>query len=223
MLTLLSAAIVLQVAVVQQGPPQQTPVAPAQVSRAGRHALELGFSVSGSSRASTTVAPGGVTFDAEGGAFGGSLSYSYWAADRVAVQVHVTAISADASVSVTGSGSVTQASSVGSFLVGLKVQPFALPGAERLRPFVSGAAGAYIGDASGVSTGLPTVVAARSETVAGARVAAGFDVLIGRRFTLGAGGAYRFMGDFREPIGGRTDYSGAEVTFSFGVLIGHGR
>jgi hypothetical protein len=59
--------------------------------------------------------------------------------------------------------------------------------------------------------------------VPGARVGAGIDVLAGRTFTFTAGGGYRMVREFEQPIGGRTKFSGAEITLGMGLLLGRGR
>jgi outer membrane protein W len=213
MLTMLLAALALQAG-------QAEPNAVAPLSRAGRHGVELGADLLGTTRASASFSLGGTQISASGGSFGGSLTYSYWAEDRVALQVSLGVIGADASIDIIGTGPVTEGAAVMPLLVGLKYQPWRFDAAGRVRPYVTGAVGAYIGDASGVQAGGSTTVTARTEAVLGARAGAGLDLLISRWLTLNAGVGYRLVSAFAEPIGGETNYSGTEFVLSVGVLIG---
>ncbi|MBA4072118.1 MAG: hypothetical protein C0497_09830 [Gemmatimonas sp.] len=133
------------------------------------------------------------------------------------------ALGADARVGVPGGRAEVESGVVVPVLIGLKYQPFVFERGDGVRPFVAAAFGAYVGRAAGVEAGLTTVVGARSESVLGARIGAGIDLLAGRHFTFSAGAGYRMAGEFDEPIGGRTKFSGAELTLSFGVLFGKER
>lgn len=205
---------------------QQDPVREAErpsLTRAGRHAIELGVGVAGGTTASISAGPGGATTEA-GTAVSGALSYSYWIAERVAITAQVGVASVDATVSSGTTSSSVRSATVVPLLFGAKYQPFSIAGAERLRPYLSGAIGPFIGTDAGVGTqGGTATVGSRTEVALGGRIGAGLDLLVSRRVMLGVGAGYRLMADFAQPIGGDRNYSGADFVLSVGVLLGGGR
>jgi len=190
--------------------------------RGGRHQLEVGPNIVGQS-STASVQVGGVTVSAdEGNGVGGTFAYSYWLTDRVAFQISASAISTQASVNISGGTITNQSADVVPLLFGIKAQPFALRGTDAVRPFVSLAAGAFIGNSDQVVTGSTILVSSRSESVVGGHVAVGADLMLGRRFTLDVGVGYRVASDFSQPIGGDRNYSGADFQVLFGILLGRG-
>jgi hypothetical protein len=202
---------------------QQPSAQPNSHLRGGRHGIEIGANIVGQT-STAGVQIGGTTVSTDAGSgVGGTLVYSYWVTDQIAFQVSASAIDAQATVDISGGTITNQSADVAPLLFGVKVQPFSLHSTDALRPFVSIGAGAFIGNSDKVVVGTTTIVQSRSETVLGGRVAAGVDLLLGRRFTLDVGAGYRLASDFSQPIGGDVNYSGAEFSVLFGILLGRGR
>ena len=200
--------------------PRSAPGGPVAHTRAGRHGIEIDGNLIGTSEAGVNASVGGAEVSANGSGRGVHLTYSRWLDERAALQFSVGTLGADAHVSVPGAGAEVESAVVVPLLVGLKYQPFQFEPGDGVRPFVSAAFGAYVGNSAGVKAGTSAVVGARSESVPGARVGAGIDVLAGRHVTFAAGGGYRMVREFEQPIGGRTRFSGAEITLGMGVLLG---
>jgi len=229
------ALLALQAGTVQQSnatsiPPAesrqaQQPAAdkPAAHTRAGRHGLEIDGNLLGTSEAGMHASMSGADVSSHASGRGMSLTYSRWLDERAALQFSVGTISADANVGVPGARVEIESAVVVPLLIGLKYQPFQFEPSDGVRPFVSAAVGTYIGNSAGVKAGMTSVVNSRSESVLGARVGAGIDLLAGRYVTFAAGAGYRMVSEFDQPIGGRTRFSGAEFTISLGVLLGRGR
>ena len=54
----------------------------------------------------------------------------------------------------------------------------------------------------------------------GTQIGGGVDFMFGNRMMLGVSGSYNLYGDFKEYLGERDNYSGAEIGVSFGYLFG---
>jgi hypothetical protein len=91
---------------------------------------------------------------------------------------------------------------------------------KRILPYLSLYVGPYIGIYNH-SEVLNTTITEKTtvETVFGSRLGAGFDVLIGSIFKLGANFGYNFLGDFTEPIGSEINYSGPDYSMTFGFVF----
>ena len=62
----------------------------------------------------------------------------------------------------------------------------------------------------------------RGEVTVGAFLGGGVDFHLGRNFSMGVTTGYNWVGDFETPIGGRSNYSGFELSLSFGWVFGRG-
>ncbi len=204
--------------------PRPAPAEPAAHTRVGRHGFEIDANLLGTSEAGMHASMGSAEVSARGSGRGVQLTYSRWLDERAALQFSAGLLGADARVGAAGARTEVESAVVVPLLVGLKYQPFEFKSGDGVRPFVSAALGAYVGNTAGVKAGAASsVVAAHSESVLGARVGAGIDLLAGRHFTFAAGAGYRMVGEFEQPIGGRTRFSGAEFTLTMGVLLDRGR
>ncbi len=180
-----------------------------------RSGLELNFGV-WTGGASTSVSPGGVTTEANLGAFVGGLLYAYWMRENLSVTLSAGLLSANASSSVGIMSVEQQASSVTSLLLGVR---FYLPDPEsdaRVRPFLSGAIGTYIG-----SEAKSTLFSqeAHSEASFGGRLGGGIDFLLGDHFKLAANAGYNLMSDFSASVGGRENYNGGDFSIGIGYVF----
>jgi hypothetical protein len=157
--------------------------------------------------------------------FVGGLTYSYWMRENLAITLAGSLLSAEAtsSVGLVGieSGSIFNstrqtATAVFSVLIGMK---YYLPQPEledRVRPFLAFGVGSYVG--SEASNSLLSQ-SAHSESVIGGRVGVGLDAFLGSWFKLGANVGYNVMGDFKTPVGARSNFNGYDMSFGFGFLF----
>jgi hypothetical protein len=162
--------------------------------------------------ASNQVSIGGVTTRNDATGIGGSLAYTHWLLDAWAINVSIGVVDADATTSVSGSGTSIEAATVIPLLVGVRYQPMGLTTGDTFRPYVAASVGPYFGSVSGVQTGF--FASAVSHSISGA------DVLLGKRFTLGFGIGYCLVSDFENRIGSETNYSGPDLALFFGILLG---
>ena len=59
-------------------------------------------------------------------------------------------------------------------------------------------------------------------TVFGGQLGGGLDVQMGRHFMVGIQGGFNLMNDFSEPLAGRKNYSGLELSIGASWLFGKG-
>jgi hypothetical protein len=194
---------------------------PAVRSLRGKHRIELGVGFMTELSASNQVSIGGVTTRNDATGIGGSLAYTHWLRDAWAINVSIGVVDADATTSVSGSGTSIEAATVIPLLVGVRYQPMGLTTGDTFRPYVAASVGPYFGSVSGVQTGETAASASSyTETALGSRLGVGADVLLGKRFTLGFGIGYCLVSDFENRIGSETNYSGPDLALFFGILLG---
>lgn len=189
----------------------------------GKHAIEVNMGFLSEMSVANEVSVGGVATTSEADGFIGSLGYSYWFADEWAVNLSIGVAGADASTSVSGAGVSVESATVVPMLFGVKYEPLALAVGDALRPYLSASLGPYFGFASDVRTEPTMGTESYAETALGSRAAAGMDLYLSRRFTLGLNVGYRLVSDFGRRIGSETNYSSPEVSLSLGLLIGRGK
>jgi hypothetical protein len=92
-----------------------------------------------------------------------------------------------------------------------------------VRPFISLGGGALVGvEEQSVVSGAHVNASTSTMGAFGGELGLGVDVLLAHRFMLGAKGAYFAVTDFPEPLAGKDNYSGFELSVSFGFLWGRG-
>lgn len=207
---------------------------PADRSLRGKHRIEVGVGFMTELSASNEVSIGGVTTRNDATGIGGTLAYTHWLRDAWAVNLSVGVMDADASTTVTGTGTSIESAAVVPLLLGVRYQPPGFTASDSFRPYLTAAIGSFIGSASNVQTGVLTAaispstsaaetaasVSSYTEAALGSRIGVGADVLLGKRFTLGFGAGYCLVTDFDRRIGSETNYSGPDVVLSFGFLLG---
>ncbi len=188
-------------------------------SLAGRSALGFSVGLWHESSAANEITQSGIQSTAKAGGFIGSLAFSHWLKEGMAVLVEIGVLSGEASSTVGAAGISQRSSSVVPMLIGIK---YYVPEPEvnsPIRPFLSLAAGPYMGfEAS--STIL--VQERRSETAFGVRPSGGIDLLLSRTWKLSVNLGYNLMADFSMPVAARKNYSGSELSFGLGFVFGGG-
>ena len=196
----------------------------ADVSLRGKHQLSLNIGMLNWRKVKADLSSASIQTDTRIGGFLGSVNYAYWLADHLTLTLSAggTGVGVSADIAVGDVRSETDA--VGFVLVGVAYYPEALAFSPRVRGFVAGAVGTYIGEATNTSV-VPGVVAIENvrETAMGGRLAVGVSWFATGRLVLGGNLGYHLVTDFERSIGGAENYSGPEVSASIGVLIGRGR
>ncbi len=94
-------------------------------SLAHRSSIEISFGVWNESKAGNQISAGGIVSNAKTNGLVGELSYSYWTQENLALQISAGVVSAEATVTTSGSNILTtglsqRASSVMPILFGIK-------------------------------------------------------------------------------------------------------
>lgn len=189
----------------------------------GRHGISFHAGFQNHASVKTTASAEGVDSETRVNGFLGSLSYSYWAESNWAIEISGGLIDAETATSAGTEGVSSESAAVIALLFGATFYPAPLAMGSSVRPYGSLAAGPYIGSATNSRVGADIEEETVVESVLGLRLRVGVDSFIGRRFRVGIAAGYHFVSEFDEPIGGDTEYSGAELSFGFGILLGKGR
>jgi hypothetical protein len=183
--------------------------APDSLSLLGRSTISLGLGLTGSRSATADV---GRTATHTSGQVA-ALAFTHWIRPSVAIEISGAVLNADASVS----AAHVHDNAIVPILFGLSVSPRALALSSSLRPYLSAAAGPYIHAVSDVYAGGTT---SATETVAGARLAAGANWFVARHFLVGVEGNYHAVGKFETPDALTEKPSGFGMSLSFGFAWG---
>ncbi len=198
-------------------------VSSSAISLEKRHQLELRLGMwNQTTDVRTETGIGGVETSVKSSGFVGGIAYGHWLQENMALTFGINGMALDVSTNTGTVGVISETSAVASMLMGLK---FYFPGSTlegSVRPYVSAAAGPYIGSQSSTEVGTTVINKERTETVFGGQVGAGIDFVTSRHFMMSAGFAYNMMSDFDEAIGGSRNYSGPEFRFGFSWLFGRG-
>jgi hypothetical protein len=194
-----------------------------QYSWYGKHDIQLSIGLLSDYGVETGISTDGVVNIVGGDGFFGSIAYSYWAQDDLAIGVNVGVIGSEVSNSVNGLRISLEASSVVSVLFGIKYQPLKLSISESVRPFLFANAGPCFGSATRSFIGRRLRNEAHSETALASHFGLGAHFVLSRVFVAGLSGGYFLATDFDRPIGPQKNYSSPSFTLSFGILLGGGK
>ena len=175
----------------------------------GRHAITLGGGMKMNSQTVVSVSPAGI--DLKSG-FVGSLTYGYWYDSDWQVNLSVGVFGAGTRDSFRG----VSTGAIAHIHVGMSYYPSQLALGAVGRPYISVAGGAYTGSATQVGfIGAGTV----QETVPGGRASIGIDFFPTSWMKMGPALSYHFLGDFAKIVGDRRNFTGAEFSLGFGVVL----
>lgn len=180
------------------------PVLPYSVE--GRHRLELRL---GMWRTDSPPTTGVGTDDVVGG-----LQYTRYLKENLSITFAVEGLEANASN--------TAVSSIGFLPVGVRWNPLSF-GRERdgIKPFVAAGLGPAIGESVdyGSRYGYGNV---RTSATVGSFLRGGADFHFARSFAISVDAGYKWLADFDQPVGGRTNFSGFSMGLGIGWLFGKG-
>lgn len=190
------------------------------LAKRSRIELQLGMSVRTNTSVSTTLGGASVETGPEG--FMGSIGYSYWVQENLAVTISAGALASTVDVNAGIGGTSTYTASVGQILLGTRYYVPRSTYGTSFRPYLSLAVGPVIGSQSGTSAGTVVITESISETAFGGRLGTGVDIILSRRIMLGVLTGYNLMTDFSRTIGSRANHSGPDFAVSFSILFGRG-
>jgi hypothetical protein len=162
----IASALLLVIAIPVLGQAQSTVDS---LNLAGRTNIMFGIGLTGAR--SATASPGFESTHTTGEV--GSFAFNHWVSPEIGVLVSAAVLNADA----TSSGGIASTNAITPILFGASYSPRALALTTSLRPFVSAAVGPYIHT---VSDAGPSTANSTSESVAGARFAAGANWFVAR-------------------------------------------
>lgn len=202
----IASALLLVIAIPVLGQAQSTVDS---LNLAGRTNIMFGIGLTGAR--SATASPGFESTHTTGEV--GSFAFNHWVSPEIGVLVSAAVLNADA----TSSGGIASTNAITPILFGASYSPRALALTTSLRPFVSAAVGPYIHT---VSDAGPSTANSTSESVAGARFAAGANWFVARHFLLSLEGDYHAVGRFSRQDAATSKASGFGMLFGFGFSWG---
>jgi len=192
----------------------------------GRSRVELKLGVSSITESSeeliVSVGADGVRTSYDNSGFLGSIGYSRWLQEDMAVLFEIGGLSIGSDVDIDYTGVSTSTVVVSWIKLGVRYYMSGKNPGSDLRPYLVSAVGPVIGHMTDTDVGTTVVTSSRTETAVGAHMGLGIDIISGHKIMLGASSGYNFTTDFSRSLGGRDNYSGLEFALSFSVLFGKG-
>jgi len=199
----------------------QTPAEPNTNLVQNRHGLEISAGLLSQMHTRTTITLGSLETHTGGSGFIGALTYLYRFDPQFAFTVSAGLHGIKVDQSIQSVNVSTETSSIYHLLFGIRYYPRLFDGS--FRPFLAGAAGAYVGmwnqHTQSSQPGVSSTFELTTESAVGARLGLGADILLSRHLKLGVGTGYHFVSDFTNPIGSQENVSGPDFVFSFGVIL----
>jgi hypothetical protein len=190
----------------------------------GRHGLDLNIGIYDNTNITSITSIIGlntsvVTNSSIG--FMGSIGYQYWFKNYLSFRIGAGALVTNVSTKTTAGTEVSsEVATVAPILTGVNFYPLQISEENTVLPYISVYAGPYIGVYSKSEVGIASVTEETVvETVIGTKLGAGLDFLVGSLFKLGVNAGYHFVGDYSQPIGSETNYSGPEYSLTFGFVF----
>jgi hypothetical protein len=150
-----------------------------------------------------------------------SFRYAYWVREHISVGMQVSSVGLEIETNV-GTEVRSQVLALGSVMLEARRYLASKPPRSAVRPYLSGAVGAYIGDSDETTVGTTVIVESGSQGAFAGQVGGGIDVPLGRHVLVGAKAAYNLVSDFERPIGGRSNFSGFEMSVGINWIFGKG-
>jgi hypothetical protein len=186
----------------------------------GRNRLELRFGMwDPGNSTDPRVVSGGSSVNTIAG-----LQYTRFLTERLAVSIAANGLEGGGGTTVGPNGVFDGGYGVASLPLGVRWNPLGGDlSRQPVKPAVLAAVGPVIAGAGGTTVTPDGVFdGGVSEVTIGLFLGGGVDFHLGRNFSMGVTTGYNWVGDFETPVGGRTNYSGFELTLGFGWVFGKG-
>lgn len=190
----------------------------------GRHGLDLNIGIYDNTNITSISSVSGINASVLTNSsigFMGSIGYQYWFKNYLSFRLGAGALVTNVSTkTIAGAEVSSEVATVAPILTGINFYPMQISAENTILPYISLYAGPYIGVYSKSEVGIATVTEETIvETVIGTKLGAGIDFLVGSLFKLGVNAGYHFVGDYSQPIGSETNYSGPEYSLTFGFVF----
>jgi len=189
------------------------------VSGRNRLDLRLGMWRIASSPPTGTIVAGASTVDLLG-----SLQYTRFLREDLALTLGASVLPGSSGTTVSSEGVFAGDRTIVAVPLGLRWNPMRKDlHARAVKPYIALALGPVIGTGNGASVSARGVYAGDlTEVTVGGHVGGGVDFHLSGAFSLGLSAGYNWMADFADPVGGRSNYGGFELTLNVGWLFGAG-
>jgi hypothetical protein len=177
-----------------------------------KHAIDLKIAFGDHSVGGVSVGAGLYNVDVGTGGVGGFIRYNYYPNSDYAFTFTTGAMASAVRVETFSS----YTSTVIPIMMGMKYYFAEVDKNNTLRPYLSGSMGTIIGTEAGVDI---LYAGTHTENAFGVNAGFGADIILGSLVKLHADIGYNLYSDFKEPIGGRNNYSGAEFSFGIGFMF----
>jgi len=187
---------------------------------AGRNRFELRFGMwhSGISDPYDHVTSGSQALDLVGG-----FEYARFLSEKLTFTVGAHVLSPESGSTVDSSGVFSGSQAVMAMPLGFRYNPLKEPWRHAAKPYFAAGVGPVIGEQSGSSISRAGIFSgSRTSATIGGFLGGGVDVHVSRHLSIGLTGGFNWMADLPEPIGGRDNYSGFELSLGFGWVFGKG-
>jgi len=215
--------LVLLLAVAMSASPVSAQSSGTEYPLVGRSRVELTLGAWAKPGGSETIATGFGSVETRMGGMAGGLAFVHHLSEDLAMSVSAEGLLAELTTRTSIGGVETSNSSVSPVMVGVRYYWPRASFGTKVRPFVSAALGSVIGNESETTVGMQVLVESRTEVAMGGRLGIGVDFVISRHFMIGMHSGYNLMSDFSQSVGGRKNYSGAQINLGFSYAFGGGR
>jgi len=184
--------------------------------------IELGVMAwPGSTGGSVSNSPGQLSFSTLArNSVSGVLSYSYRLRPNLALGVDFSGGFSVSATQTDSSGVSTGSADLYSMTPAVKYYPFRSALQSSIHPYLKSKIGPYFATQAGTVVANGVAVRAETSAVFGAFFGAGLDLRVTSRLFLSMDGGYHVLPDFSTAVGGKKNYSGAEISVSIGWQFG---
>ncbi len=167
----------------------------------------------------SAVSDEGSTLTVEGSGIKGGAAYNYYFKENMAITFSVDLFFA--SVEAVQMNDIYSATSIiAPVLLGVKYYLPKSTYGKALRPYVTAAAGTFVGRQNRKEVDSDIIVSSKVSMAYGGHLGIGVDLRLGQLFALNLSGGYYLMTKFSDRIGGSENFSGPEFGAGFSFLFG---
>lgn len=152
--------------------------------------------------------------------FQASVSYNYWLTEEIAFDASVGYLSSSVNSNVSVYGVEQKTATVTPVFLGAKYYPSVISFSGGIKPYLKLLVGVVFGSITEENVNYTYVSTNTStQSVISVRSGIGADAFASSHFRIGLDLDYLYMPDFTKPVGTRKNYSGVNLSFSFGIII----
>jgi hypothetical protein len=190
---------------------------------AGRNRIEIRAGVWQAANGGVTPTGASIVSESVDNLFGG-IGYTRYIREDLAATFSIDGISIEAGDGIGPNGIFSGFVGGVAMPIGVRWNPLRGNLREQpFKPFITGAVGPVIGNASGSFVGGRTISSGvTSKVTVGGLIGGGVDIHMARWFSLGITAGYNWTVNFSEPLWGHDNFNGPSAAFGIGWLWGKG-